>query len=259
MLGPLPKTQTTKEKLEQALPKENPAPNTSVEPIQSSLPPNGSSTSSPQDSVNSKEEKNAMPAEPSTECVKQCSSCGDSKRKSAFTLTQWKQTTRTGRCIECCEKEASTSEPETSTTKQCFSCHQSKLQSAFTSSQWKQSVGTGRYIGCHVETEEKLSQPSASVDVSASQYVKPCFECHKSKPHVEFTASQWKKRVGTGKCITCVSNTIQWKTGLVCSSLQIKACGECNVSKPHAEFSPNQWRKKTGTGRCKECVKTSLP
>ena len=66
-------------------------------------------------------------------------------------------------------------------------------------------------------------------------------ECGKSEPQTGFTASQWKKRLGTGRCLNCVKKSPQWQTGIVESSLQAKVCCECNVSKPHTDFSPNQW------------------
>mmetsp|Transcript_1899 Transcript_1899/g.4113 ORF Transcript_1899/g.4113 Transcript_1899/m.4113 type:complete len:279 (+) Transcript_1899:175-1011(+) len=245
---------STTEKREQAMPskKENPAalncsenpyikensPNTTTEPTQTAEPPTtDTSNSSYQDTADPEKEKHAVPAAPSIGIF----------------------------------KEAPTSISDA--TNKCFSCGRSRLQSAYTASQRKQPAGTRRCIDCREkespapnapsvlddDAQKKNSQPMPDIAVSASQYVKQCFECHKPKPQIGFTASQWKKRLGTGKCIDCVSNTIQWKTSSIGSSLQMKACGECNKSKPHAEFSPNQWRKSHGTGRCKECVQTSLP
>ena len=88
--------------------------------------------------------------------------------------------------------------------------------------------------------------------------VKQCYECKQSKQQMEFTASQWKKRLGTGRCIQCVSKTAQWQSTSVQSSLQTKICCECKKTKPHFEFSPNQWRLVAGTGRCKPCVQQNL-
>lgn len=236
----------------------NNSPATTVEPTQSaSTTPNCTPDISNQD---------FMLSTSSTELVKQCHSCGESKPKSAFSLSEWEQPARAGSCLECCEKESNATN-----SKQCSSCGQSKPATNSTSSQLNQSAGSGRCIDCG-KKDAPTSESSAPVDVndekdvtrpkpeSATQhiYVKLCFDCKQSKPQTDFTASQWKKRVGTGKCITCVSKSVQWQTGSVGSSLQMKACGECNVSKPHTDFSPNQWRKTTGTGRCKECVVKSL-
>ena len=107
-----------------------------------------------------------------------------------------------------------------------------------------------------VKAERNQSAPATGG--SSSNNVKPCIECGQSKAQPDFTASQWRRKVGTGRCFTCVSKSIQWQTGSVSTTLQVKFCSECKVKKPHAEFSPNQWRRPVGTGRCKECVKKSL-
>jgi hypothetical protein len=95
--------------------------------------------------------------------------------------------------------------------------------------------------------------------VSGQDNLKTCKECSQPKPQTGFTASQWKKRVGTGSCIACVSKCIQWKVYNVGSAFQTKVCSECKGKKSHLAFSPNQWRKTKGVGRCKECVVKSLP
>ena len=84
--------------------------------------------------------------------------------------------------------------------------------------------------------------------------VKACLECSHSKPQAGFTASQWKKRVGTGRCVACVSKTVQWNSSNIVADLTKKVCHDCKIGKSHAEFSPNQWRRVLGTGRCRVCV-----
>lgn len=103
----------------------------------------------------------------------------------------------------------------------------------------------------------KHPEPNSNVGGASNAYSKPCFECRQSKVQSDFTASQWKRRVGTGKCLTCVAKSHQWSNSNV--ALQTKMCGECKASKPHAMFSPNQWRRAIGTGRCKDCIDKSIP
>jgi hypothetical protein len=83
-----------------------------------------------------------------------------------------------------------------------------------------------------------------NVDAASGQdNLKTCKECSQPKPQTEFTASQWKNRVGTGSCITCVSKCIQWKVYNIGSAFQTKVCSECKRKKSHLAFTPNQWRK----------------
>mmetsp|Transcript_22540 Transcript_22540/g.47504 ORF Transcript_22540/g.47504 Transcript_22540/m.47504 type:complete len:530 (+) Transcript_22540:2085-3674(+) len=208
-------------------------------------------------------DKQGVTAASTTHPIKQCSSCDQSKPKSSFSTSQWGKPLRTGKCLECCEKEGEAS-GGTISLKRCFSCTHSKERDAFTASQWKQPAGAGRCRECSniinepskVDDEgvtKNSCQPKPDVPESLS-HVKKCFECGQSKPQAGFTASQWKRRIGTGKCVSCVSKSPQWQTCGVASSLQTKLCNDCNVKKPHDGFSPNQWRRPIGTGRCKECV-----
>lgn len=237
--------------------------------------------------ANSKREDTAQ-VKACDEPVKQCSSCHNSKPKSSFPLSQWKLTGRTGSCNECCDLFGPTM--ETPNKRLRFSSQQSEAQKSTQAESSQCIVGDSQPINTSTTQDTNLSAklvkpppPSSSTSNKASllsigvdeknkihqtsplastpsqhQNVKTCFECKQPKPLTEYTASQWKKRVGTGKCITCVSKCPQWQTSSIGSSLQTKACSECNVSKPHTEWSPNQWRKTTGAGRCKMCVDKSL-
>lgn len=190
-----------------------------------------------------------------------CISCKQTKPQSAYSSSQWKRPASSRSCIACCEKK--TFVPDEGAMKKCFSCRVEKSKADFTTSQWRQPVGTGRCSSCSADDDkpktETIQPNQATFGTTAPNNTKPCFECNQEKAQADFTASQWKKRRGTGKCIACVSKTIQWQTGSVGTSLQLKPCGECGIDKPHAMFSPNQWRRTVGTGRCKECVSKSLP
>lgn len=90
----------------------------------------------------------------------------------------------------------------------------------------------------------------SEVSNAASEYsVKKCSECSQSKPRSDFSASQWKKKVGTGKCSLCVSNlparqTIHHETTVCCN---------CRVTKTFQDFTSTQWKKKVGERRCFDC------
>jgi hypothetical protein len=99
------------------------------------------------------------------------------------------------------------------------------------------------------------NEHSASHNPNLNLPLKQCFECQRSKDQNCFTASQWKKTKGTGRCIGCVSLCAQWlSSGISPSTLQAKLCCSCQQQKKHAEFTPNQWRRPVGTGRCRDCV-----
>ena len=145
--------------------------------------------------------------------------------------------------------------PDTSTT---LETNHAKLVESPTPSSSTSNKASSSSI--RVDEKNKIHQTTPLTSTpSQHQNVKTCSECKQPKPQTEYTASQWKKRVGTGKCISCVSKfDPQWQTSSIGSSLQMKACSECNVGKPHTEWSPNQWRKTTGAGRCKMCVDKNL-
>lgn len=90
----------------------------------------------------------------------------------------------------------------------------------------------------------------SEVSNAASEYsVKKCSECSQSKPKSDFSASQWKKKVGTGKCSVCVSKlparqTIHQETTICCN---------CRVTKTFQDFTSTQWKKKVGERRCFDC------
>ena len=106
------------------------------------------------------------------------------------------------------------------------------------------------------ETEESdITSQLNTVTVSevsnaVSEYsVKKCSECEQSKPKSDFSASQWKKKVGTGKCSLCVSKlparqTIHQETTICCN---------CRVNKTFQYFTSTQWKKKVGERRCSDC------
>ena len=98
---------------------------------------------------------------------------------------------------------------------------------------------------------------SSQNSISSNQHTrtKPCSECGQQRPQSEFTASQWKKKVGAGRCVMCVSKTVQWQTGgMTAESLQKKRCSSCEQDKSFDQYSSNQWRQRIGTGRCLACV-----
>ena len=213
---------------------------------------------------NSETKDDAMPnsgkAEDQSETLlKQCYACNASKPKEDFSSTQWKQPVRTGRCKACYEKETVSS----SSIKQQQKVKVSKppvtneakksdpnVNDANTGVDIQQTGSESHSTNDSIKTEEDQCQSQGNV--------KQCYECKKSKQQMEFTASQWKKRLGTGRCIECVSKTAQWQSTPVQSSLQTKICCECKEKKPHFEWSPNQWRMPAGTGRCKRCVQQKL-
>jgi len=181
--------------------------------------------------------------------LKQCFACNASKPKEDFSSTQWKQPLKTGRCKECCKGETDSS----SSTKIKFSD--------------KEASEVKKSNTCEVEkssTPDKQHNPNDSIKANEEHIpsqgnVKQCYECKQSKQQMEFTASQWKKRLGTGRCFQCVSKTApQWTSSSIKPTLQTKICCECKEKKPHFEFSPNQWRLTAGTGRCKRCVQQNL-
>ena len=191
---------------------------------------------------------NSGKAEDQSETLLKCYACNASKPKEDFSSTQWKQPVRTGRCKECCKGETESS----SSTKVKFSD--------------KETSEVKKSDTCEVEkssTPDKQHNSNDSIKANEEHIpsqgnVKQCYGCKQSKQQMEFTASQWKKRKGTGRCIECVSKTAQWQSTPVQSSLQTKICCECKEKKPHFEFSPNQWRMAAGTGRCKPCVQQKL-
>lgn len=217
-------------------------------------------TASKQSATASKTEVN-RPANPipspSTEARKQCHSCRRTKPKSEFSPAQYRRPAGTGRCQECCVKASSATNTDaagtTSVTNRFPAAPNTTANVTNTAPNIRSEVSDTS--GDEPSSKDDPMPASAS---STQEYVKPCFECGQEKPQSVYTASQWKKRVGTGKCITCVSKSVQWKTNPVCSNLQTKICDGCKESKSHTEFSPNQWKKTLGTGRCKECVQKSL-
>lgn len=99
------------------------------------------------------------------------------------------------------------------------------------------------------------SSPNDSISSNQHTRTKPCLDCGQQRLQSEFTASQWKKKVGSGRCVNCVSKTVQWQTGgLTAGSLQKKRCSSCGQDKSFDQYSSNQWRQRIGTGRCFECV-----
>jgi hypothetical protein len=93
------------------------------------------------------------------------------------------------------------------------------------------------------------------VSASTKLPCKKCFECGLKKLQGGFTASQWTKHMGRGRCIECVSKCPQWQSSNITpASLQTKTCAACQLKKNHNDFSPNQWKRPAGTGRCRDCV-----
>ena len=178
--------------------------------------------------------------------LKQCFACKASKPKEEFSPTQWKQPLGTGRCKECCEEEAD----KLSSTKVKLSDKVSLTKSDTCEAEKSSTSDKQHSSDDSIKTEKDQSRNQGNV--------KQCYGCKQSKQQMEFTASQWKKRVGTGRCIQCVSKSAQWQSTPVQSSLQTKICYECKEKKPHFEFSPNQWRMAAGTGCCKPCVQQKL-
>merc|ERR1712194_516668 len=186
---------------------------------------------------------------------KSCVSC-NTKERDAFSTSQWKLSAGTGRCKECCKKEenmpsASVHLLVSRESKDATAVEESNQQPtkprlhaemetgiAMEDSADEQDRSFVQSVG-PVHASDDVSQLTSAVSESAPHvHVKPCFECGKSEPQTGFTASQWKKRLGTGRCLNCVKKSPQWQTGIVESSLQAKVCCECNVSKPHTDFSP---------------------
>ena len=205
-----------------------------------------------------------------------CVSC-NTKERDAFSISQWRLSAGTGRCKECFKKNQhmpsiSESPNVSKENKDAIGVEEtnhlpvelhvypeahSEKKIAIESDGQENEEICGKLV--EITYDEDVSQlASANSESASSGPVKLCFECGKAKPQIHFTASQWKKRRGTGRCLTCVSQSPQWQTGSVECNLQAKVCCECNVSKSHVEFSPNQWRRAHGTGRCKHCVKKSL-
>ena len=200
--------------------------------------------------------------------VKLCFECKQSKRQAGYTASQWKKRIGTGRCFACFIASA-TINSSTETPMPAEASNVSKTR----------SIAAPGEAGDEIKIKKKTPKVNADLEAkpatapdetdgksnlgqsapTTDMHVKLCFECKQSKRQAGYTASQWKKRIGTGRCVACVSKTVQWQTGGVGNSLQVKPCGDCSVSKPHTDFSPNQWRKVMGTGRCKECVNKSLP
>lgn len=108
----------------------------------------------------------------------------------------------------------------------------------------------------HLPSRHKQSSQSFDEAMPTNLPVKQCRVCNGEKPQHCFTSSQWRKTVGTGQCIDCVSKCPQWQTSSV--TLQVKLCGTCQQNKKYAEFSQSQWRRNVGTGRCRACVEKGL-
>ena len=132
--------------------------------------------------------------------------------------------------------------------------HEDQVQSKYQST--VQSVNLEQRRDNDVEVQAKTPDPFER----SSLPTKKCFECGNEKPQGRFTASQWKKTKGSGKCINCVSKCPQWQSsGIVSKSLQLsKLCQACMQKKKHPEFTQNQWKRPVGTGRCRVCVKKGL-
>ena len=86
--------------------------------------------------------------------------------------------------------------------KNCSSCGNEKNQEYFSPSQWKKTRGTGRCIGC----VSGCPQWQTSNMTSATLQPKLCCACKGQKKHADFSTSQWKRPVGTGRCRDCVMN-----------------------------------------------------
>lgn len=109
------------------------------------------------------------------------------------------------------------------------------------------------------ETAQPQSEAIPGFDLkqqtTTNLHVKKCFECSIKKGKDEFTPSQWKRTIGSGRCVACVSKCDQWQSSNISlANLLTKVCFECQQHKKYPEFTHNQWRRRVGTGRCRECV-----
>jgi len=86
--------------------------------------------------------------------------------------------------------------------KKCSDCSIEKTQEHFSPSQWKKTRGTGRCISC----VSGCPQWKTSNITSLQLQLKICCECKGEKKHTDFSSSQWKRPVGTGRCKDCVMN-----------------------------------------------------
>lgn len=90
----------------------------------------------------------------------------------------------------------------------------------------------------------------SEVSNAANEYsVKKCSECSQSKPKSDFSASQWKKQVGSGKCSLCVFNLPARQI----FHQETTICCNCRVTKTFQDFTSTQWKKKVGERRCLDC------
>ena len=105
---------------------------------------------------------------------------------------------------EDCNEGANTIHASTTAlpSKKCSDCGNEKTQEHFSPSRWKKTRGTGRCISC----VSGCPQWQTSNITSLQLQLKICCECRGEKKHYDFSSSQWKRPVGTGRCRDCVMN-----------------------------------------------------
>eukprot|EP00438_Fugacium_kawagutii_P006753 Skav200266 [mRNA] locus=scaffold4437:38715:48406:+ [translate_table: standard] len=152
---------------------------------------------------------------------KLCNECGERKRKTAFTIAQWRNVSHAV-CKECTEKKREAGIP--------FRCTQCGVWHAET----------------HFSVQQRNPRVTASRVCLTCEATKLCYICQKQLPRERFTAAAWKTRnADRRRCVGCQTKL---RGHWMCSSCRQK------LPKPRfSDFLRARLSGKDGRQQCNDC------
>lgn len=151
-------------------------------------------------SINNDRAKTKAPFEPMKVLPENTSASVAADSTTSHTTTQQTSTTQNQPVSGSNEGIRTSANESNQRVKPCFDCNRKRPQDCFTSSQWRKTNGSGKCIDC----VSKCLQWQTSNITTATLQLKLCCGCRQKKKHADFSQSQWRRNVGTGRCRACV-------------------------------------------------------